>query len=312
MKIVSNRFQQAVSESDSRKRLQTIPKPLPPVTLREVARAAGVSTASASRALTREGTVSADLRRRILAAAERLGYAPNLAARALAGRGSCLVGVLVENLEDPLLAAAIMALERRLAEAGYGVVIAASGASSAQSLSALRTLLGRGAEAVVFAGPAHAEELAAATRSRGVRYVAIGDGASVGERDIDLGRRRGAVLASRYLLDLGHRRIAVIAPEGSGMAGAVSDTLAGASAALAPEGKQPETMGVLLDSDAVPTGVICASDLLAMAALRECLGRGIAVPRDMSIIGFGDAEFARRAVPALTTLRVPEIGRAHV
>ncbi len=283
-----------------------------PVTLREVARAAGVSTASASRALTREGTVSADLRRRILAAAERLGYAPNLAARALAGRGSGLVGLLVEHLKDPLLAAAIMGLEQRLVQAGYGVLIAASGASPGQSLLALRALLGRGAEALVLAEPAHAEELAEAIRSRGVPYAGIGECASGGERGIDLGQRRGAALASRYLLDLGHRRIAVIAPASTGMAGAVAETLAGTGAVLYPAGMRPvrdpaeaqHSLRVLLDGDAVPTAVICGSDLLAMAALRECLGRGIAVPREVSIIGFGDAEFARRAVPALTTLRV--------
>ncbi len=230
-----------------------------------------------------------------------------------------MVGVLVENLDDPLLAAAIMALERHLAEAGYGVVIAASGTSPGQSLAALRTLLGRGADALVFAQPAHVEELAIATRARGVRYVGIGDGASGGQRDIDLGRRRGAALASRYLLDLGHRRLAVIAPEGSAMDGAVADSLVSAGVAPALEGRRPardasaarQAMADLLDGDAVPTGVICGSDLLAMAALRECLGRGIVVPRDMSITGFGDAEFARQAVPALTTVRVPaaDLGR---
>jgi LacI family transcriptional regulator len=289
-----------------------VPERPSPVTLREVARAAGVSTASASRALTREGAVSADLRRRILAAAERLGYAPNLAARVLAGRGSGLVGVLVKTLEDPLLAAAIMGLEHRLAHAGYGVLIAASGASPGQSLLALRALLGRGAEALVLAEPAHAEELAAAIHTRGVPYAGIGERASGGERGIDLGQRRGAALAGRYLLDLGHRRIAVIAPASSGMAGAVAETLAGTGAARFPDGMRPaqdpaeaqHAMRVLLDGQTVPTAVICGSDLLAMAALRECLRRGIAVPREVSIIGFGDAEFARRAVPALTTLRV--------
>jgi LacI family transcriptional regulator len=250
-------------------------EPPAPVTLRDVARAAGVSTASASRALARDGVVSADLRRRILAAAQRLGYAPNLAARALAGRGSGLVGVLVETLEEPLLAAVVMALERRLAEGGYSVLIAAPGAVPGASHLALRALLGRDVEAVILAEPAHARELAAALRARGTRYVMLGGVPSGGETGIDLGQRRGAALASRYLLDLGHRRIAVIAPARSAMAEAVADALAGNSPVPASPGvRSPQdaagaqaAMRGLLAGDPMPTAVICGSDLLAMAVL---------------------------------------------
>src|SRR5271154_6234020 len=108
--------------------------PQAPVTLRDVARAAGVSTASASRALARQGAVSADLRQRILAAAKRLGYAPNLAARSLAAGKSGLIGVLVNSLAEPLVADVVAALEQRLAQAGYGIAIAAHGGSPGDGL----------------------------------------------------------------------------------------------------------------------------------------------------------------------------------
>lgn len=284
----------------------------PPVTLREVARAAGVSTASASRALAR-GVVSTDLRRRILAAADRLGYVPNLAARSLAGRGSGLIGVMVNTLGDHLIAAAITALEQRLAESGYGVVIATAQGSPGQTRAALRGLLGRGVEALVLAEPAHGFDLGEAMRTRAVPWVALAEGA--GQATVAMGRRRGAALAARFLLDLGHRRIGVLAPEGSGTAAGVADVLAGSRALWPPTATSPlpsqefdviqAAMQRLLNGDDTPTAVVCGSDLCAVAAVRECFARDIGVPRALSIIGFGDAEFARRAYPALTTVRVP-------
>lgn len=280
-----------------------------PVTLRDVARAAGVSIASASRALGREGKVSADLRRRILNAAARLGYTPNLAARSLAGRRSGLVGVLVGNLADPVIAVALTALERRLGVAGYGVMIAAPQGSE-QRLEALGGLLGHGAEAVVLAETIHGPELDDAIRARGLLCVSMGVGA---QPAVAAGRRRGATLAARYLLDLGHRRIGVLAPTGDGIAAGVTDALAGSDARVQLDGLNPPAndldavppaLSHLLDSDDAPTALVCGSDLFALAATRECLGRGIAVPRGLSIVGFGDAEFARRASPALTTVRI--------
>jgi LacI family transcriptional regulator len=287
----------------------------PPVTLRDVARAAGVSTASASRALARHGAVSADLRRRILAAADRLGYTPNLAARSLAARRSGLVGVMVDRLAEPVLAEAVAALERRCATAGYGRVIVAARDSAGDALIALRELLSRGAEALVLAEPAHGQELAGELKARGLPWIALAEDLAGGAFAVDIGRRRGAELASRYLLDLGHRRIGVIAPT-TGTAAGVADALTGSDLApLSPEtvpAKDAEAaqaaMRLLLDQEDPPTAVICGSDLYALAAVRACLGQGVAVPGAVSVIGFGDADFARRAVPGLTTVRVPAAG----
>src|SRR5271170_2827762 len=184
--------------------------PSTPVTLREVARAAGVSTASASRALARKGEVSADLRQRILAAADRLGYVPNLAARSLAARRSGLIGVLVNTLAEPLLAEVVAALEHRLAEAGYAIAIVATRGSPGDSLTALRGLLGRGVEGFVLAEPAHARELANALRARGVPWIGMAGETDGAEFTVADGHRRGAALAGRYLLSLGHRHIGVI------------------------------------------------------------------------------------------------------
>lgn len=270
-----------------------------------------MSTASASRALAREGAVSADLRRRILAAAERLGYTPNLAARSLAGRRSGLIGIMVNTLAEPLVAEVIAALERRLAQAGFGVAIATSRDSPGESVRAMRQLIGLGVEAVALAEPAHGAELANVLRARGLPWVGLGDGLDRAGLVIDGGRRRGAELACRYLLSLGHCRIGVLAPTAATAAGVI-DALGGSQAAAAAHGPREvrdanaaeAAMQELLDGDASPTAVICGNDLHGLAAVRACLRRGIVVPRAVSVIGFGDADFARRAVPALTTVRV--------
>src|SRR5215468_1404927 len=118
------------------------------ITLRDVARAAGVSTASASRAIARPEVVSEQLRERILAAAGRLGYSPNLAARALVARRSGLVAMLLDAPIEPLRAAALAAIERELARAGYALLVAtARGPEDALARSG--DLLGRGVEGVI-------------------------------------------------------------------------------------------------------------------------------------------------------------------
>jgi len=282
-----------------------------PVTLRDVARAAGVSTASASRALSGMGTVGAELRLRILAAAERLGYTPNLAARSLAARRSRLVGVMVGHLVDPLIADAVLALERSLATAGYGALIAGTREAPDQDLDVLRKWLGRGAEALVLVEAAEAEEVAAEASKRGLPCLVVGDANRDGEPVIAIGRRNGAALAGRYLVELGHRRVSVIAARHTGTASGVAEALAERGVSLLSGGIVPArdvdaaaaALRRLVQRADPPTAVICSSDLHALAALRACREEGIAVPGAVSIVGFGDAPFARRCAPALTTVR---------
>jgi LacI family transcriptional regulator len=281
-------------------------------TLRDVARAAGVSTASASRALAGEGSVSAELQARIMAAAARLGYQANLAARALVSGRSRLVGIVAETLADPLIAAVVEQLERGLSAHRYSTLLATAG-SPERSLAATRALIGRGAEALVFAGlgPLPAEIDMVVTHK--LPWLEVSDAPGAAELAIDVGRRQGGALAGRYLLELGHRCYGVVGRRGAGVRLGVAGTLAQSdSGRLLPDtpirSEGPDSIGsamrALLDGDERPTALICASDLEALAAVRECSMRGIIVPGDLAIVGFGDEEFARYVVPALTTIRV--------
>jgi LacI family transcriptional regulator len=257
-----------------------------------------------------EGTVTAELRSRILAAAARLGYVPNAAARTLATGQSGLVGIVVRNVADPLIANILTACERRLAESACGVMLSTTGGSPDENLRATHALLGRGAQALVLAEVDASAEIARAIAARGVPWVNLAERALTGIPSLSLGRRQGAVLAARYLQSLGHRRFAVIAQPDGEAADALRQALAAASlpAEVLDAGHDLDAaqaaIGGLLERDEPPTAVICASDVQALAALRECTIRNVAVPQRLSLIGFGDAEFARRSYPALSTVRV--------
>jgi DNA-binding LacI/PurR family transcriptional regulator len=279
-------------------------------TLRDIARAAGVSTASASRALSGAGGVSTEFQARIMAAATRLGYRPNLAARALVSRRCGLVGVVAQTLADPLFAGIVAALERRLRAAGFGTLLAV-GTDSPDPSEGIRTLLGRGAEAFVFIGAGPPITEADVLRRAALPWVCVSDVAGAPALVIDAGRRRGGALAARYLHELGHRRFAVIASSGSGTRQGVATALAESGAMLIADGDAGtqsagtrSAIRTILDRDPPPTAVVCDGDVNALATLRECSLRGFAVPGAISIVGFGDWEFARHATPALTTLRV--------
>jgi DNA-binding LacI/PurR family transcriptional regulator len=243
-----------------------------------------------------------------MAAAARLGYQANLAARALVSGRSRLVGIVAETLADPLIAAVVEQLERGLSAHRYSTLLGTAG-SPERSLAATRALIGRGAEALVFAGlgPLPAEIDLVVTHK--LPWLEVSDAPGAAELAIDVGRQQGGALAGRYLLELGHRCYGVVGRRGAGVRLGVAGTLAESdSGRLLPDTTTPDSIRgairALLDGDERPTALICASDVEALAAVRECSMRGIIVPGDLAIVGFGDEEFARYMVPALTTIRV--------
>ena len=282
-------------------------------TLTDVARAAAVSTASASRALTRPQAVSDELRIRVAEAANTLGYVPNRAARALACRRSGSVGVITGNLNDPGMASALAALEARLTDAGWDLLLG-SGSEDGTPLAGARALLSRGVGALVFLGvdlPSELREVRGIQRLPCVsvdRTDRTGFTASAG---LDLGRA-GKLIAD-YLGQLGHRCMAVVAEPCSLVSTLVVEAL-GADQALggsAPEvmhiGDEPIAEGILrwLALPNSPTAAICVSDFTALAVMHACACHGIDVPGRLSVVGFGDSPLARCVSPTLTSVRIP-------
>ncbi|MEY9968065.1 LacI family transcriptional regulator [Streptacidiphilus sp. MAP12-16] len=299
------------------------------VTLQQVARQAGVSLATASRALHgADGrSVGDELRRRVQAAAEELSYISNAPAQALARATTSVVGLIVHDVADPYFAAIAAGAMRAARERRLMVMIAATFREPGLELEYLRGLRAQRARAVVLAGSglavsADTERLAeeiAGFEEEGGRVVCIGDRGT----DLDtvaLDNRGGAAGAARSLWDQGHRRIGVIA--GPRELTTVRHRLDGARRALRSlggalpaervvvgdftrEGGRAATLE-LFARDPGLTAVLALNDLMAigaLAALQQDLGR--TVPKQVSVMGFDDVPFAADLRPALSTVRLP-------
>ncbi|MDH3228924.1 MAG: substrate-binding domain-containing protein [Alphaproteobacteria bacterium] len=293
------------------------------VKLSDVAALAGVSPATASRALNTPDKVSADMRDRVRAAATKLGYVPDAAARALASRRSRTIGAVVPTLDNPIFATGVQKLESRLNERGYALVVAGSDYRMDKELRQATNLLERGIEGLMLTGTEHHPSLHVMLETRGVPHVNTwvdeGDAAHpcIGFDNVEV-----AVRLTSYLLDLGHTRFAMIAgiAEGNDRAAAravgVREALARRGLRLEDGRLIEEPYGVSEGRDGLravlagppeqrPTAVICGNDLLAFGAIFEAAAMGLDVPGDLSVVGFDDAELSSHIPPGLTTMHVP-------
>ncbi|PWG64528.1 LacI family DNA-binding transcriptional regulator [Sediminicurvatus halobius] len=289
--------------------------------LADVARHAGVSTASVSRVLNAPERVSDDVRRRVERAVAELGYIPSGAARALASRETRAMGALVPTLNNAIFASGINSLQRRLGQLGYALLVASCEYDLDEELQQARTLLAHGVEGLMVVGSAHAPELDRLVGQRGVPLVRCWTYDPDDEvACIGFDNRAAARGVAEYLLDLGHRRIGMIAGirRGNDRAQARVDGVRQALAARGlelpakrlvesrydvAEGRQ--ALRYLMAAPERPTAVICGNDVLAQGALFECQAEGLAVPGSLSITGFDDLKISAQLVPPLTTVRVP-------
>lgn len=288
--------------------------------MQDVADAAGVSIATVSRCLNAPGTVGSATRAKVEAAIARLGYEQDLGARSLALGRSHSVGAVIPTLDNAIFAAGIQALQRRLAASGFTLLLASSEYDPAQELEQVRTLLARGTDALFLIGQDHDPEVFARLARRGVPYV-LGWTSSTGPHPcVGFDNAAAAAGVAAYLIEIGHRRIAMIAGIGTGNDRA-RERLKGVRAALHAKGlvlppaymlERPytiedgrEAMRALMARDPRPTAVICGNDVLAFGALFEAQALGLAVPREVSITGFDDLPLAAQLTPALTTIHVP-------
>lgn len=295
--------------------------------LTDVARAAGVSLATASRALSEPEMVRADTRARVREAAAMLGYLPHGAARALATRRTRTVGAVFPPVDNPIFASATHALAQELSAAGYTLLLASHDYDLEAELAATRALVERGADGLVLVGLDRLPETYGVLARAGVPYEVTWSLDGSGHHPcVGLSHRGASIAVTQHLLDLGHREIAVIcgAPHANDRA---RERLSGVRDALAARGlKLPAervveaafslangraALATLLERAPGFTAVIGGNDPLAIGALLECHARGIDVPGALSVTGFDDIELAGQLAPGLTTVRVPsaDIGR---
>ncbi|HKU99350.1 MAG TPA: substrate-binding domain-containing protein [Vineibacter sp.] len=301
------------------------------VTIRDVAQAAGVSLSSASRALNGGRHVSARLARTVTAAAEKLGYQPDFLARSLRTGSSGMIGCLVSDVANPLYASIVQAAETRLRDAGYLLVVANTANDPAREQAAAVAFRGRRLDGILVAPGSGTNDKTWRDLAAGGAPVVIldrdapDDDGEASWPSVLVDHRGGARAATRYLIGLGHRRIALLTPGARMRPG--RERIAGFHEAFAEAGidaagarvcPQESSMDfahgdalALLDATPRPTALIALGTRILAGALRAARERRLSVPQDLSVLSVGDTDLAAVHAPAITALRwnLEEIGR---
>jgi len=293
------------------------------VKLADVARLAGVSTASVSRALNAPSTVSVEMRDRVQSAVVQLNWIPNGAAKALASQRSRTVGVLIPTLGHQNFATLVECIQEELTQAGCTLLLGCSAFSPAREAQQAAKMIERGVDCFVLLGRTHAPALYEALAAHKTPYLVTYMSAEAGETNcIGFDNYTAFSNLVRHLLDLGHRSFGFIAQASEGndrverRVEAMRDILANEGIAVRPQhfvstpnwslpvGRR--AFASVMSHAPTPTAIVCTNDYLAAGALIEAKANGIRVPEDLSIAGFDDIDLSAHLDPPLTTVRVPD------
>lgn len=289
-------------------------------TLHDVAREAGVSLITASRALGNPGVVSEKTIERVQRAVEATGYIPNLLAGGLKSQRSHMVAALVPAMSVAQFLPTLQALTETLAAAGYQLIIGQSGYDHSREEALVNTMLSRRPDGIVVTGLVHSPRAREQLRRQGIPVVETWD---LSDRPVDMvvgfsHLKVGSAVAG-YFLKKGWQRLGIATGDdhrGSlrrdGFLATVGRSVPTA-VVPAPSSLQlgRRALSELLVQDPKLEAIYCSSDQLAQGVIAEAQVRGIRVPQDLAVCGFGDADFAAHMHPSLTTVHVDgvEIGR---
>jgi DNA-binding LacI/PurR family transcriptional regulator len=298
------------------------------VSIKDIAKAAGVSHSTVSRALSDSPLVSTQTKERIQLLAQEMGYSPDAQARSLVMGKTQTIGVVVTTLTDPFIAEVVQSIQNTAHRHGYTVILASSNAEPEREIAAVEMLQSKRVGGLIVTssrvGALYLEHL----ERIGVPIVLINNHNEHSGRytyTVSVDNRQGGYAATMHLIQLQHRRIAYIARPAD--LSSNLERLDGYRQALAEAGIPFDPALVVPGSGQVeggeralhaltaleepPTAVFCYNDLTAIGLLRAAREIGLAVPGDLAVVGFDDIPFARYVHPALTTVAQPtaEMGR---
>ena len=302
------------------------------VTIHQVAQLAGVSASTVSNLLNgRTERMQATTRTRIEDAIARLGYRPNRAARMLRTGRVQVIGLVVPSVGNPFWGALARELEAVALDHGYHVLLCNSERDPERERRYIEELLDEGIRGVVLCSSLRSLDHVAPLTDRGLTLVAFDRAAQADDPSwlvsITVDNAMGAELATRHLLELGHRRLAFV----SGAVRSVNrqERLRGFRVALEDHGLSPDDAMIwpglitddfgdedaaaigraaareLMASDEPPTGIVAVNDMCAVGVCRGVRDAGRSVPGDVSVVGFDDILLAELYEPPLTTVRQP-------
>lgn len=298
-------------------------------TLGDVARLAGVSPITASRALNTPHQVAKDTLERVRDAIARTGYVPNLLAGGLASARSRLVAAVVPSIAGPVFMEMVQSLTHELELAGYQLMLGQSGYTGSREDALLDAIIGRRPDGIVLTGIMHSPEGRKRLQASGIPVVETWD---LTPTPIDMlvgfSHTAAAAAVARHLHAKGRRNLALLSGDDERAErrnrGFIAEAeLLGLDSQAIAVLRVPapttlrsgrESLARLLAQSPEVDGVFCSSDLLALGVLTEAAARGIEVPGRLSVVGFGDLAFAGDTHPSLTTVRIDGtvIGRQAV
>jgi DNA-binding LacI/PurR family transcriptional regulator len=297
-----------------------------PVSIKDIARVAGVSHSTVSRALHNSPLIPPSTAQRIQDIARELGYTASAVARSLVTRKTKAIGVVVTSIADPFNGDVVDGIEEVANQHGYSVILASSQADPERELSVVRAYQERRVDGILVASSRVGDLYIPVFSELRIPIVLINNQHdSEFASSVSIDNLNGAELATRHLIDLGHRRIGYLgdrfglqsdrerylgyrkAMEGAGIP--LEDVLRAQGNGKA-EGAE-ESFCKLLESADPPTAVFCYNDVSAFGLIRKADDLGLQVPRDLSVVGFDDIFFTRLSQPPLTTVRQPrrDMGR---
>jgi DNA-binding LacI/PurR family transcriptional regulator len=296
------------------------------VRLKDIAVQAGVSVMTVSKVMRDAPDISAATKVRVRALAERMGYVPDSVAQGLRNRTTKLFGLVISAMTNPVFARVVMAIEEQAYEMGYSVIVAHSLNQPEREQVIIRRLLSRRVDGL-FVVPVYRLDPAAAVYEellrRGTPTVLLGHRAPFCQKfvNVETDDITASYTAAKHLLDLGHKRIAFLA--GPPAAPSALERMEGHRRALREaniefddklvfqagstieEGEKAALQ--LLNESPGATAVQAVNDLVAIGAASVFLGQGMRIPKDLSLVGFGNILVTEHFRVPLTTIRQPKL-----
>jgi LacI family transcriptional regulator len=299
------------------------------VTIREVAKAAGVSSTTVSHVINGTRFVSEGVRARVLGAMSALGYQHNVLARSLRRGETHTLGLILPDSANPFFAKVGRSIEAAAFDLAYSVVLCNSEGNLDREQHYTEVLTGKQVDGIIFVAAGDHTKSLSVLLGRGVPFVVIDRDLPDAKVDAVLAdNRQGGYLATRHLLGLGHRRIACIS--GPSNVTPSAERVTGYRQALA-EADLPVQESLILRGDfhlesgwraasellrrpAPPSAVFACNDLMAIGVMRAAAELARRIPEDLAVVGFDDIELSAYAVPPLTTVVQPtsDMGRRAV
>lgn len=289
-------------------------------TIYDVAKAAGVSIASVSNAINGKGKISKKKRDEIFKVMERLQYQPSVIASALTGKKTYTLGLLIPDVSNPFFSEIARSVEDLAHQAGYSVIVCSTDNKDERVEKYIRLLEQKSVDGIIIGTGVENTDILTQLAEKSVPIVMFArEVAGLQVHSVLTDDFKGGSLAARYLLELGHRRVAVLSENVK--VSSSTERVKGFQFALFEAGEALDARDVVSCGSGIadgkraagelirrgdrPTALFCCNDMLAIGALQAAKEAGIRVPGELSVVGFDNTMLSTVTNPTLTTIAQP-------